>query len=201
MQTFIKRSSRLCFALAVVMALSGCSVRFHAAHEPAIIGGLSSLNSEAIAFLASLCPQDPATMEQKTNCTSESSFAQRKPTYDKIVAKAQTVKALVLARPQPKPFIARWFGAESADDARTAIAASPKLSTDGALSTADANRAVLKAFDAPTDEAVDEIAAIFSRLAQKDAQHGLEAGRIAAASLAYRVEMRNALTFEMALDR
>ena len=199
--------------VAVLLAglVGACTVRFFPEHEPAIIDGLKGLNAQGLTFFESLAciPKEGAKASfqvMANECVKADSFAQRKNTYDELIGNAQAVIQLVISRPQPQPFMARFFGISRKDEARKAVSSSETASPsdpEGAsrVTKEDMQKALLKAFDAPTDDALETLVAELRRMRDKDMAKGLKVGAVIGHRTLFVLSMRNALTFEMALNR
>lgn len=176
MQRAVQRISTV---LILVLAVSACTVRLAPEHEPAILQGLGSLSTATESFLASV-PEG----------TKKADYAaKRQGQYAKLIGAARGLLVLVDARPEPKPAFLRWFGFSSADEIRADAGQENSLWDD------------VKSLDVPTDDQlnwyIDEIA----RMQSADAKSDLPAGAIKAFSKPIRRALKNAIVYEMALDR
>ena len=65
----------------------------------------------------------------------------------------------------------------------------------------DVQTALIKAFDAPTDNALETLITNLRRMRDRDKSKGLKIGAAIGHKKLFALSMRNALTFEMALNR
>ena len=197
--------------LLVGVLVAACTVKIFPEHEPAIIDGLNSLNAQGLTFFVSLAciPKEGAKASFEVmakDCVGADSFSQRKNTYDELIGVAESVIQLVNTRPQPQPFMARFFGISREDEARKAVSSSETGSSDTAeiasrVTKEDVQTALIKAFDAPTDNALETLITNLRRMRDRDKSKGLKIGAAIGHKKLFALSMRNALTFEMALNR
>lgn len=196
--------------LLVLGLLQGCTVRLHPEYEPTIVNGLNELNIEGLSFFVSLdcLPDDideSSFLDLANSCTDADTFDARKKAYDDLIGQAQAVIALVEYRPEPAPLMSRLFGSGLEQPARQQVEAKLQTADDatnvGTLVRGQTSDALMKAFDAPTDDAMKTLIVFLQRMRAEDKEEGLKVGDAVAHYRAFTVAMRNALTFEMALDR
>ncbi|HBC09206.1 MAG TPA: hypothetical protein DC046_16730 [Rhodospirillaceae bacterium] len=172
----LKRISVLTLTL---MVLAACTVRLAPEHEQAIVDGLQALSSETETLFVSV--------REGTKTVDYAS--KRKDVYDKLIGKAQGLMVLVDVRPEPKPALTRWFGSSTADNIT-------KDNSSGASLWQD-----IKSLDVPTDDQlkwyIDEV----ERMRTADSKVDLPAEAMAAFGKPIRRALKNAIVYEMALER
>ena len=167
---------------AVVLAavlLAACTARLAPEHEPVIVQGLASLLGETETLLAAAA-----------NGTRMKDYAsQRKNRYAALRSKARALLVLIDARPEPKPALLRWLGLSRADDIPNDAEQSKQFWRD------------LQTMDVPTDNQLEWFIQEIGRMEQRDAQEDVSKPEIGALSMPIRRALKNAIVYEMALDR
>lgn len=176
MGKLISRTSAAAFA---AVLLTACTAKLAPEHEPAIVQGLTNLLGETETLLVAAA-----------NGTEMEDYAsQRKNRYAALIGKAQALQELIDLRPEPKPALLRWLGVSRADDIPRDASRSEEFWQD------------LKTLDVPTDNQLKWFIEEIDRMEQADASGDLVEQEISAFSMPIRRALKNAIVYEMALDR
>lgn len=171
--------SRVSVVVLAAVFLAACTVRLAPEHEPAIVQGLTSLSSDTETLFAAVA-----------NGTRMADYeSKRKERYAALVGKARALLVLIDARPEPKPAMLRWLGISRADDIKQDADQSQQFWQD------------LKTLDVPTDNQLEWFIEELGRMEQSDAATNLPKPAIRAFSIPIRRALKNAIVYEMALDR
>jgi len=171
-------NSFFCLLLAALL-VSGCTVRLAPEHEPAIVDGLKTLSVATSTLLGKM----------KAGTKKADFEKERKSFYDEIVGQANGLLLLIDVRPEPKPAVLRWLGMASADDLTKKSSQDANLWTD------------IKKLDVPTDDQINWLLEEVARMKNADKNSDLPPEAIRAFSKPILRALKNALTYEMALDR
>ena len=171
--------SRTSVAVFVAVLLTACTARLAPEHETAIVQGLTNLLGETETLLAAAA-----------NGTQMMDYAsQRKNRYATLRGKARALLVLINSRPEPKPVLLRLLGVSQVDDISKDANQSEQLLQD------------LKTPDVPTDDQLEWFIEEIRRMEQADAKADLPKTAIDTFSKPIRRALRNAIIYEMALDR
>lgn len=158
-----------------VFVLTSCAVKLAPEYDKSIINGLAKANTETLTLFAGI-----------SDGAEKDTFSQREKAYNSIIGQFDALRVQVSARPTPRSLIAEWFGLGT-----------PDVTTEGEIE----NIGLLKA---PTADILQEIVNTLIRMRETDQKGTLSKQKMAGEGgfpNSYEISIRQALTYEKALER
>ena len=151
-----------------ILSISGCDVQLAPTYNKDIVTGITVANKDALEFLSSV---DAGT--------TQSTFANRKDKYDKLIGAFESISTQIKTRPIPSN--------------KVKDKVNELLSKRGVQTLADA--------DYPSQSAIDEVTKNLRKMKEKDSTNDIARPAIDIFKSAINISIDQALTYENFLER
>jgi hypothetical protein len=157
-------------ALFLNLTISGCTVQLAPSYDKTIIDGLTAANVETLTLFASV-----------SSGVDGSGYAKREVTYNEIIGEFDALRIQALARPTPRPLLAKVFGMGPSENSKP---------TD-----------IEKLDTAPSIPAMESIIKTITKMRDDDSKGKLNENLVQGFKRSYEISIDQALTYEKALER
>ncbi len=167
-------AARLYFLLAFISASAACTIRLAPGYDKALLDGLQSANQDAMHLFAEAAADPSAAACQ----------AKRETEYTNLIGTLNALRVEALARPEPPPFSSQFLGIGQPN---------PNMTADGVTTE-------IPVRGSPTPDILTTLVKTFTAMRKADCQFGV-ADTLPGFMNSYELSMKQALTYEKALER